>query len=47
MTKTGAPMAAVTTPKGNSEGAATVLAIVSAKTKNAAPNTTDIGKILR
>ena len=45
MTKTGAPTTAVTTPSGNSEGAMTVRAMVSAKTRNAAPKTTEIGRI--
>ncbi len=46
-TNTGAPMTAVTTPKGSSDGAMTVRAMVSRKTRNAAPKITEIGRILR
>ena len=37
-TKTGAPTRAVTTPRGSSDGATTVRATVSARTRNAAPD---------
>ena len=47
ITKTGAPINAVTTPSGNSDGAMTVRAMVSAKTRNAAPKITEIGRIRR
>ena len=47
ITKTGAPISAVTTPIGSSDGATTVRAMVSAKTRNAAPKITEIGRIRR
>ena len=40
-------MAPGTTPTGSSEGAITVRATVSEMTRNAAPKTTEIGRILR
>ena len=37
----------MTTPRGSSDGAMTVRAIVSQKTRNAAPKITEIGRIRR
>src|SRR6202011_830182 len=47
MMKKGAPTTAVITPIGSSAGAATMRAAVSARTRNAAPNSSDSGMTTR
>ena len=46
-TKNGAPRNAVTTPMGISAGAATVRAMRSVRTRNAPPNSSDSGRMMR